>query len=138
MGASPKRKLGVSASCIFTDIHDNLWNSRGRDPKVRESVTVMYEPPKYKDFPLTPAEVGAMLDEKLDARDITSTIVGLAVKGYIKIEETKKEGLIFDSTDYYLARLKGPDDNLSQFEKMLMGNLFSDSMPGIMVSDMKN
>ena len=103
----------------------NLWNSRGRDPKVRESVTVMYEPPKYKDFPLTPAEVGAMLDEKLDARDITSTIVGLAVKGYIKIEETKKEGLIFDSADYYLARLKGPDDNLSQFEKMLMGKIFS-------------
>jgi uncharacterized membrane protein len=116
----------------------NLWNSRGRDPKVRESVTVMYEPPKYKDFPLTPAEVGAMLDEKLDARDITSTIVGLAVKGYIKIEETKKEGMVFDSTDYYLARLKGPDDNLSQFEKMLMGKIFSDSIPGIMVSDMKN
>jgi len=116
----------------------NLWNRRGRDPKVRESVTVMYEPPKYKDVPLTPAEVGAVIDEKLDARDITATIIGLAVKGYIKIEETKKEGLVFDSIDYFLAKLKDPDDNLSQFEKALMGKIFSGSMPGLMVSDMKN
>jgi len=37
-----------------------------------------------------------LLDEKLDPRDITSTLVGLAVKGYIQIEETKAEGMIFD------------------------------------------
>jgi len=70
-----------------------LWNKRGRDPKVRESITVMYEPPKFDNKPLTPGEVGTLIDERLDPRDITSTMVGLAVKGYIKIEETKKEGL---------------------------------------------
>jgi len=116
----------------------NLWNTRGRDPKVREAVTVMYEPPKYKDVPLTPAEVGTMVDEKLDARDITSTIVGLAVRRYIRIEETKKEGMIFDGTDYDLAKLKEPDDSLSLFEKMLMEKIFSGPMPGTMISDMKN
>jgi len=51
---------------------------------------VMYEPPKFDNKPLTPAEVGTLIDERLDPRDITSTIVGLAVKGYIKIEETKR------------------------------------------------
>ncbi len=56
------------------------------------------------------------MDEKLDPRDITSTIVGLAVKGFLTIEETKTEGLIFDSTDYYLKRLKEPDESLSPFE----------------------
>ena len=94
----------------------NLWYRKGRDPKVRESVSVMYEPPKFDNQPLTPAEVGTLIDEKLDPRDITSTIVGLAVKGYIKIEETKKEGLIFDTKDYYLKKVKGHDANLSPFE----------------------
>jgi uncharacterized membrane protein len=116
----------------------NLWNTKGRDPKVRESVTVMYGPPKYKEMPLTPAEVGTIIDEKLDSRDITSTIVGLAVKGYIKIEETKKEGVIFDSTDYYLSKVKDVDDNLSPFEKVLMSSIFKGAVPGILVSDMKN
>ena len=51
------------------------WYRKGRDPKVRESITVMYEPPKFNRQPLTPAEVGALIDEKLDPRDITSTIL---------------------------------------------------------------
>lgn len=116
----------------------NLWNKRGRDPKVRESVTVIYEPPKYNALPLTPAEVGSIIDEKMDPRDITSSIVGLAVKGYIKIEETKKEGLIFDSADYYLSKARESDDNLSSFEKVLMSGIFAGALPGVLVSEMKN
>ncbi|MBM4140823.1 MAG: DUF2207 domain-containing protein [Nitrospira sp.] len=116
----------------------NLWYKRGRDPRVRQSVTVMYEPPKYHNRPLSPAEAGTLIDEKLDPRDITSTIVGLAVKGYIKIEETKKEGLIVDSTDYYLSKVKEPDDNLSLFEMEMMKDIFHGSLPGTFVSDMKN
>jgi len=116
----------------------NLWYRRGRDPKVKGSVTVMYEPPKYDNKILTPAEVGTLVDESVDSRDLTSAIIGLAVKGYIKIKETKKEGLIFDSTDYYLSRDKEPDENLSSFERELMNSLFSDSPSGIFVSDMKN
>jgi uncharacterized membrane protein len=116
----------------------NLWRKRGRDPRVRESVTVMYEPPKFDNKPLGPSEVGAIVDEKLDPRDITSAIVGLAVKGYIKIEETKKEGLLFDTTDYYLARVKEPDANLGAFETELMKSIFSGALHGMMVSEMRN
>jgi uncharacterized membrane protein len=116
----------------------SLWNARGRDPKVKEAVAVMYEPPKYNNVPLTPGEVGILVDEKLDPRDITSTIVGLAVKGYMKIEEYKREGLVFDSNDYYLVKIKEPDENLNPFEKMLMTSIFTTDLPGIMISDMKN
>jgi uncharacterized membrane protein len=118
----------------------NLWNKRGRDPKVREAITVRYEPPQYGGKPLIPAEVGTLIDEKLDSRDITSTIVGLAVKGYIKIEETKTEGIIFNAVDYYLSKEKEPDDNLSPFEKLLMSKIFTPDLPipGRMVSDLKN
>lgn len=118
----------------------NLWRRKGKDPEVRNSITVMYEPPKYNNNYISPAEVGTMIDEKLDHRDITSTIVGLAVKGYIQIEEIKKEGLIFDSTDYYLKRIKESDKNLSAFEKMLMDKIFTSDLPvpGRMISEMKN
>jgi uncharacterized membrane protein len=116
----------------------NLWHTRGRDPKVREAVAVRYEPPKCDNKPLAPGEVGTIVDERLDSRDITSTIVGLAVRGYIKIEEAKTEGLIFDSTDYYLAKVKEADDNLGAFEKVLMQNIFTTGLPGRMVSDLKN
>jgi len=115
-----------------------LWHTRGRDPKVRESVAVMYKPPEYGDRPLAPAEVGTIVDEKLDPRDITSTIVGLAVKKYIKIEEIKREGLLFDSTDYYLSKTKEPDDDLSPFEQELMKRILPYASPGILVSNMKN
>ena len=123
---------------IFSFIYmGNRWYRKGRDPKVRESVTVMYEPPKFENQPLTPAEVGTLIDERLDPRDITSTIVGLAVRGYIKIEETKKEGVLFDKTDYYLKKVKGPDANVSPFERELMERLLGGTA-GVRVSDLKN
>ena len=116
----------------------NLWYQKGRDPRVKESVAVMYEPPKFDNRPLTPGEVGTLIDEKLDPRDITSSIVGLAVKGYIKIEETKKEGWIVDKTDYFLKKVKEPDADLGPFEIELMKSLFPVYLPGILVSDLKN
>ena len=118
----------------------NLWYRKGRDPRVRESVSVMYEPPKFDSRPLIPAEVGTLIDEKFDPRDITSTIVGLAVKGYIQIEETEKKGVIFDRKDYDLIKVKDSDANLSPFEIELMRSLFSDSPRGarLLVSSLKN
>jgi uncharacterized membrane protein len=116
----------------------NRWHRKGRDPRVRESITVMYEPPKFDSQSLIPAEVGTLIDEKLDAKDMTSTIVGLAVKGYIKIEEMKKEGILFDKTDYYLKKVKNHDSNLNPFEIELMKDLFPAALPGTLISELKN
>ena len=51
----------------------------------------MYEPPKD----MTPAEVGSLLEDSVHPRDITSTLVDLAVRGYLKIEETESKVLLF-------------------------------------------
>ena len=115
----------------------NRWYRKGRDPRVRESITVMYEPPKFNNQPLTPAEIGTLIDERLDPRDITSTIVGLAIKGYIQIEEDKEEGLTFNKVVYSLNKIKEPDSNLSSFETELMDSLFEGS-PRVRVSSLKN
>ncbi|RPH87569.1 MAG: DUF2207 domain-containing protein, partial [Desulfobacteraceae bacterium] len=113
------------------------WSVRGRDPEVRESLVVQYQPPKSNEQPLNPGEIGALVDEKVDSRDLTASLIGLAVKGFIQVEERKKEGWIFDTTDYDLSRLKMPDSSLSPFERELVERLFG-SGPKILVSDLKN
>ena len=54
----------------------HLWRSRGRDPGGRDAVPVSYEPPEG----MTPAELGTLVDERVDIEDITSSILDLAVQ----------------------------------------------------------
>jgi uncharacterized membrane protein len=114
------------------------WYFKGRDPKVKQSIPVMYEPPKFNNRPLTPAEVGTLLDERVDPRDISSTILDLAVKGYIRIEEIKKDGLILEKKDFYLKKLKEADSQLNSFEIELMNALFNNNSNETLVSELKN
>ena len=60
----------------------SLWRRHGRDPK-RLAVAPRYEPPAG----LTPAEAGALIDGRLDMRDLTAMIVDLAVRGFILIRQ---------------------------------------------------
>lgn len=115
-----------------------LWWTRGRDPKVREATTVQYDPPQYNGKPITPAETGSLIDERLDPRDITASVISLAVKGYLEIEESEQTILIFKSTDYKLTKRKDADADLGEFEFKLHRALFKDGSSSIMVSELKN
>ena len=66
----------------------HLWNARGRDPS-RLAITPQYKPPEG----MTPAEMGTLIDDSPDMRDITASIVDLAVRGYLKIEEREQTGV---------------------------------------------
>jgi hypothetical protein len=113
------------------------WYRRGKDPDVGSSVPVMYTPPEEDGRPLPPAEVGALSDERLDPKDITASIVNLAVRGFVTIREHKTAGLLFDRTDYALEKVKEADDDLPLFEKKLMAKLFSGHSGEVLVSDLK-
>lgn len=116
----------------------NLWYRKGRDPKVRESIMVIYEPPKFNQKSLTPAEIGTILDERVDPRDISATILDLAVKGYIRIEEQEREAFFSEKVDYFLKKIKEVDSNLNSFEAEMMKALFSHNSDGIFISELKN
>ena len=75
------------------------WQKRGRDPK-EGSLAVQYEP--LADA--SPAELGTLVDHKADMPDITATLVDLAVRGFIRIEETTESHLfgLSKSTDYII------------------------------------
>jgi len=97
-----------------------VYLKRGRDP-IKYSITPRYNPPEE----LSPAEAGTVVDESVDIRDMTSTIVDLAVRGYIKIIEIEKPKLVlFKSKDYVLVKLKNADSRLKKHEKTMFDGLF--------------
>ena len=101
-----------------------FWRWKGKDPDPGMSVAPMYEPPKG----FTPAEAGTLLDDVIHPRDITSTLVDLAVKGFIKIKEKKDDGFFFKSKDYEFELLKPQSEwqGLSSHEVVMLTNLFGE------------
>jgi predicted membrane protein DUF2207 len=101
-------------------------------PLDRDVIVTEYEPPEL----LRPAEVGLVLDERADPKDLTATIVHLAVRGYLKIEELPATGL-FGKADRILRQsAKLPDDRLAAYEKRILEGLFDDG-PEVKLSDLK-
>src|SRR5579871_3610696 len=102
----------------------SLWWYKGRDPDPGISVAPMYEPPPG----ISPAEAGTLLDDSIHPRDITSTMVDLAVRGYIKIEETSEKVLLFSHKDYVFHLLKPRDQwgsDLAPHERVMLENVFA-------------
>jgi uncharacterized membrane protein YgcG len=100
-----------------------LWWYKGRDPDPGLSVAPMYEPPAG----MTPAEAGTLLDDTIHPRDITSTLLDLAVRGFVKIEEVDDKGLVFHHKDYIFHLLKPRDQwgRLVPHERVMLENVFA-------------
>src|SRR5208282_1071200 len=113
-----------------------LWYSVGRDPDPGVSVAPQYEPPKG----MCPAEAGTLIDDTIHPRDITSTIIDLAVRGYIKIEEKVDTFLLFHHKDYVFTLLKPHEQwgsDLTPHERVMLENIFL-AGSGTRLSDLKN
>ncbi|HKC41438.1 MAG TPA: LemA family protein, partial [Gemmatimonadales bacterium] len=98
------------------------WWRGGRDPRQRP-IAVQYEPPAG----MSPGEAGTLLDNTVDMRDITATLVDLAVRGFLRIEEQQNPklfGLFGGGTTYTLLRLK-PADGLAGHERAVFDGIFS-------------
>ena len=97
------------------------WYSAGRDPDDRQTIVPEYEPPDK----IRPAQLGLILDESADTKDVTATIVDLAVRGYLTITEEPQQG-IFSKKDWTLhATGKGRAD-LLPYEGIVYDGLFKD------------
>lgn len=74
-----------------------------------------------RDMP--PGLVGTLVDEHASAVDVTATIVDLAVRGHLRIEESPPaDGS--DNRDWRLIGLKRPRDDLLPYERLLLHILF--------------
>jgi uncharacterized membrane protein len=98
-----------------------------------QPVVVEYNPPDN----LPPIEIGALLDRRVDITDISSVIMDLAVRGYIKIRYTVQEIRFWpDKKDFELIKLKDGSDLVHPADKIIFKLLFS-GRDSVKLSDLK-
>ena len=114
-----------------------LWYRVGRDP-AGLPVTVQYEPPAG----LTPAEAGTLMDASVDMRDITATMVDLAVRGYLQIEEREEEVLLglWKRREYVFHRTEPRADakGLEAHEQEVLDGIFEGHRREVRLSDLEH
>lgn len=116
-----------------------IWRHWGKDPELR-SISPQYHPPEG----MTPAEVGTLVDNRPDTRDITATLIHLAVRGFVRIEEIESKALfgLVKDTDYRLVRLREEPDwgEIRPHERELLEGLFglTGHKDRVLVSELKN
>jgi uncharacterized membrane protein YgcG len=115
-----------------------LWWTRGRDP-ARNAISVQYEPPDK----LTPGECGTLVDNEAAMCDITATLVDLAVKGYMTIEQKDESHLLgLAHSKEYIFHLKKPPgewDSARSHEQEMLSALFdAGATPDVRLSDLQN
>jgi uncharacterized membrane protein len=123
--------LGIPLVAFIVMLY--LWWTHGRDPHLRP-ITAQYEPPNQ----LTPGEVGTLVDNSADMRDITASIVDLAVRGFIAIEEHQKDrmlGLMHDKDyNFIVQKNRAEWSKLKPHEQTLLEGLFTTGTVGESVS----
>lgn len=78
-------------------------------------IAVAFQPPRDT----RPGEIGTLIDATVDDRDITATMVDLAVRGHLTIEQSGKKDFTFT--------LKQSSDELADYESTLLSKLFRSS-----------
>lgn len=102
-------------------------------PRQDDVVAVQFTPPSG----LRPGELGTLVDEQADPHDVTATIIDLAVRGYLRIDQVgapdgtadeadEAPGQAGGTDDWRLVRLREPDDALIEYERILLEEIFDD------------
>jgi hypothetical protein len=91
-----------------------------------QALVVEFEAPQN----LRPAQLGLVLDESADAKDVTATIVDLATRGYLTISEIPNE------RDWILTWKEKDLTPLLPYEKTILGGLFAGHQE-IKISELK-
>ena len=90
----------------------------------RTPIAVHFTPPAG----FRAGQLGTLIDERADPRDVTATIVDLAVRGYLRIEQVAEANVLGRGADWRLERLRGPGDvagdALVGFERTLLDGIF--------------
>jgi uncharacterized membrane protein len=97
------------------------WLNFGIDP-AKPTVIPLFDPPAG----LSPASVGMVSKGYYWQDFITASIVSLASKGFLRIEENTRSTLfgLFKQKEFDLIREKMPDDSLPKEETKLLTSLF--------------
>jgi uncharacterized membrane protein YgcG len=109
-----------------------LWSRTGRDPR-KGTIAPAFEPPSD----LGPGGAGVLVDDRMDLRDISAMVIGLAVSGHLSIREDAPESdSLADKArawvggsggSYTFVRGRRSPDELSAAERALYDAIFPTS-----------
>lgn len=115
---------------IFAVISYLLWKKYGKDDKVTETME-LYPPEGYNSL-----EIGFLFKGNASSQDVTSLLIYLANKGYLKIEETDNE--YHKILNYFnVIKLKDYDGD-NENEKMFLDGLFEDGKTKVFSRDLND
>lgn len=138
---------GYSAALFPLIIMLFFWYKKGRDQRYltdniyyrpedqktravflfeREHLPLVYSPLKG----LTPAQVGTIIDERVDIQDVVAEIVELARLGFLKISKIKKN-------EYRLEKTGKKPAGLKNYQLYLRESLFK-KKDNVLLSELKN
>jgi uncharacterized membrane protein YgcG len=99
-----------------------VWRAWGRDQGPSGSIVVRYEAPDG----MSPLEVGTLIDERVDTRDVSAALVGLAARGYLRINASDASALgSIKPGEVTLVSLRKADDAVTDAERVLLSKVFS-------------
>jgi len=111
-----------------------MWYTRGRDEPVDLPVDYLAEPPS--DLP--PGVVGTLVDERGDLRDVLATLIDLARRGELVMEERVEKGFMgFGERRDFVFRSTRTGAPLTRYEELVLDGVF-DGRDVRELSDLKN
>jgi len=114
--------LGVLSFPVILFLIYRNYRLKGKDIDPAKVIVPEFNPPEN----IGPYLLGSLKDEKVDIIDITSSIIDLAYRGYLKIKEYKGKtifGIESSSKSYELIKRKEFDD-LNNIEKNILTSIF--------------
>lgn len=73
---------------------------------------------------LTPSQVGTIIDEKVNTKDVIAEILELARLGFLKIQKIEKKKLLGKGVDYLFTKKDVNTTKLKDYQKYLLEKLF--------------
>ncbi len=116
--------LGSLMSFLLLFYYGFTWLKFGIDP-VKPTVFPQFDVPEK----MTPASVGMMDKQRYYGDLITGSILNLAVKGYIKIEEDVEKYIfgLFKTKRFIIHKVKEDSGMINNEESVLLSKLFSET-----------
>ena len=120
-----------------------LWYTRGRDVSALESEighvevlltdaagSVSFASPDG----VLPGQVGTVIDEHVDVVDVTATVIDLAVRNYLWIEELPEDQY---GKDWRIVGLNPPDESLRPYERAVYDLLLGGDQREVLLSQLR-
>ena len=114
--------LAILSILLLAPYYIYTWWKYGQDPPTPASYPIYHSPDQ-----LSAGSINYIRKGGYDAKSFTASVIDLAIKGFLKIEEKEKKGFFSKSKIYDLVKIKEADSSLPSEEKLLLETLFMTS-----------